>query len=115
MSNSNVFETDVSDFHLLIAAQHMLQSNKNIFEQMKPLLRQCNCIEKSMKRSRVRNNFWRSKSQEDRLKYSKQRNVCEKPPRIVKKLYSSTKIIKVNSDIFASCICLHFNYCIKYW
>ena len=68
-----------------------------------------------MKRSRVRNNFWRSKSQEDRLKYNKQRNVCVKPPRIVKKLYSSTKIIKVNSDIFASFICLHFNYCIKYW
>ena len=40
-----------------------------------------------MKRSRLRNNFLRTKSQEDRLKYDKQRKFCKKLLRTAKTLY----------------------------
>ena len=38
-----------------------------------------------MERSRLRNNVLRTKSQEDRLKYNKQRNFCKKLLRAAKK------------------------------
>ena len=47
-----------------------------------------------MKRSRLRNNFLRTKSQEDRSKYNKQRNFCKKLLRTAKKLYFSKLDIK---------------------
>ena len=46
-----------------------------------------------MKRSRLRNNLLRTKSQEDRLKYNKQRNFC-KLLRTAKKLYFTNFDIK---------------------
>ena len=42
-----------------------------------------------MKRSRLRNNFLGTKSQEDRLKYKKQKNFCKKLLRTTKILYFS--------------------------
>ena len=48
----------------------------------------------TMKRSRLRKNFLRTKSQEDRLKYNKQRNFCKKLLRTTKKLYFIKKDIK---------------------
>ena len=42
-----------------------------------------------MKRSRLRNNFLRTKSQENRLKYNKQQNFCKILLRTAKKLYFS--------------------------
>ena len=56
----------------------MLQSNKNIIEQLHKEI---------MKRSKLRNNFLRTKSQEDRLKYNKQRHFCKKLLRTAKKIY----------------------------
>ena len=47
-----------------------------------------------MKRSRLRNNFLRTKSQEDRLKYNKQRNFCKKLLRTAQKLYFNNLDIK---------------------
>ena len=47
-----------------------------------------------MKRSRLRNNFLRAKSQEDRLKYNKQRNYCKKLLRTAKKLYFNNLDLK---------------------
>ena len=47
-----------------------------------------------MKRSRLRSNFLRTKSQEDRLKYNKQRNFCKKLLRTTKKLYFNNLDIK---------------------
>ena len=49
---------------------------------------------KIMKRSRLHNNFLRTKSQEDRLKYNKQQNFCKKLLRTTKKLYFSNVDIK---------------------
>ena len=47
-----------------------------------------------VKISRLRNNFLGTKSQEDRLKYNKQRNFCEKLLRTAEKLYFSNLDIK---------------------
>ena len=47
-----------------------------------------------IKRSRLRNNFLRAKSQEDKSKYNKQRNFCKKVLRTAKKLYFSNLDIK---------------------
>ena len=47
-----------------------------------------------MKRSRIRNNFLRTKSQEDRLKYNMQQNFYKKLLRTTKKLYFSNLDIK---------------------
>ena len=47
-----------------------------------------------MKRSRWRNNFLRTKSHEDRLKYNKQRNFCKKLLRTAKKIYFNNLDIK---------------------
>ena len=47
-----------------------------------------------MKRSRLRNNFLRTKSQEGRLKYNKQRNFYMKLLRTNEKLYFSNLGIK---------------------
>ena len=47
-----------------------------------------------MKRSRLHNNFLRTKSQEDRLRYIKQRNFCKKLLRTAKQLYFSNLDIK---------------------
>ena len=47
-----------------------------------------------MKRSRLRDNFLRTKSQEDRLKYNKQRNFCKKLLRTAQKLYFNNLDIK---------------------
>ena len=47
-----------------------------------------------MKRPRLRNNFLRTKSQADRLKYNKQRNFIKKLLTITKKLYFSNLDIK---------------------
>ena len=46
------------------------------------------------KRSRLRNNFLRTKSQEDRLKYNKQRSFCKKLLRTAKKIYFNNLNIK---------------------
>ena len=51
-----------------------------------------------MKRSRLRNNFLRTKSQEDRLKYIKQQKFCKKLLRTTKKLYFSNLDIKILVD-----------------
>ena len=55
-----------------------------------------------MKRSRLCNNFLRTKSQEDRLKYNKQRNFCKKLLRTTKKLHFSNLDIKkvVDNKVF---------------
>ena len=47
-----------------------------------------------MKRSRIRNNFLRTKSQEDRLKYNMRQNFYKKLLRTTKKLYFSNLDIK---------------------
>ena len=47
-----------------------------------------------IKRSRLRNNFLRAKSQEDKSKYNKQRNFCKKVLRTAKKLCFSNLDIK---------------------
>ena len=47
-----------------------------------------------VKRSRLHNNFLRTKSQEDRWKYNKQRNFCKNLLRTAKKLYFSNLDIK---------------------
>ena len=52
-----------------------------------------------MKRSRLRNNFLGTKSQEDRSKYNRQRSLCKKLLRTTKTLYFSildiTKYLKI--------------------
>ena len=45
-----------------------------------------------MKKSRLRNNVFRTKSQEDRLKYNKQRNFSKKLLRTTKKLYYNNNL-----------------------
>ena len=52
-----------------------------------------------MKRSRLRDNFLRTKSQEDRLKYNKQRHFCKRLLRTAKKLYFNNLDIKEVVDI----------------
>ena len=47
-----------------------------------------------MKRSRLRNNFLRTKYQEDRLKYNKLRKFCKKLMKTAKKLYFNNLDIK---------------------
>ena len=47
-----------------------------------------------MKRTRLRNNFLRTKSQEDWSKFNKQRNFCKKKLRTTKKFYFSNLDIK---------------------
>ena len=49
---------------------NMPQSNKNIFQQMKLTFYDKELHREIMKRSRLRNSFLRTKSQEDRLKYN---------------------------------------------
>ena len=49
---------------------NMPQSNKNIFQQMKLTFYDKELHRGIMKRSRLRNSFLRTKSQEDRLKYN---------------------------------------------
>ena len=44
----------------------------------------------TMKRSRLLNNFLRTKSQKDKVKYNKQRNICKKLLRATKKLFFSS-------------------------
>ena len=61
-----------------------------------------------MKRSRLRNNFLRTKSQEDRLKYNKQRNFCKKLLRTAKKLYFNNLDIKEVVDNVSGKQCLPF-------
>ena len=62
-----------------------------------------------MKRSRLRNNFLRTKSQEDRLKYNKQQNLCKKLLRTAKILYFNNLDIKkvVHIEVFGK-QCLPF-------
>ena len=45
-----------------------------------------------MKKARLRNNVFRTKSQEDRLKYNKQRNFSKKLLRTTKKLYYNNNL-----------------------
>ena len=144
--HSNVFETGISDFHLLIATQLKMGFQKNlpkiiayrnykkfenaifgddvnnfafdqfdegnfketiisIFDKHAPIKQkhlranEAPFITKElhreiMKRSRLRNNFLMTKSQEDRLKYNKQRNFCKKLLRTTKKQYFSNIDIK---------------------
>ena len=144
--HSNVFETDISDFHLLIVTQLKMgfqkklpkiitcRDNKkidnakfrddvnnfafdqfdvsnfketifNTFDKHAPIKQKYlraneapfmtkELHKEIMKRSRLRNNFLRTKSQEDRLKYNKQRKFCKKLLRTAKKLYFNNLDIK---------------------
>ena len=53
-----------------------------------------------MKRSRLHNNFLRTKSQEDKLKYNMQRNICKKLVRTAKTSYYSNIKKVVDSRSF---------------
>ena len=144
--HSNVFETGLSDFHLLIVTQLKMGFQKNlpkiiaycdykkfdiakfrddvknfafdqfdvsnfketifnIFDKHAPIKQKYLRANEApfmtkelhgeiMKRSRLHNNFLRTKSQGDRLKYNKQRNFCKKLLRTAKKLYVNNLDIK---------------------
>ena len=143
---SNVFETGISDFHLLIVTQIKTGFQKklpkiityrdykkfdnakfrddvnnfafdkldvsnfnetifNIFDKNAPITEKYLRANEApfmtkelhreiMKRSRLGNNFLKTKSQENRLKYNKQRNFCKKLLRTAKKLYFNNLDIK---------------------
>ena len=141
--HSNVFETGISDFHLLIVTQpnqkklpknityrdykkfdnakfcdvvnnftfdqfdvtNFKETIFNIFYKHAPIKQKYLPANEApfmikefqreiMKRSRIRNNFLRTKSQEDRLKYNMQQNFYKKLLRTTKKLYFSNLDIK---------------------
>ena len=73
---------------------NMLKLNKNIFAYEAPFMTK-EFHRKNMKKSRLRNNFLRAKSQEDRLKYNKQRIFCKKLVGTAKKLYFNNLDIKM--------------------
>ena len=136
----NVFETGISDFHLLIATQIKMGFQKklpkiiyrdykkfdnaklrddfnnfafdqfdvsnfkekifNIFDEHAPIKQKYlraneapfmtkQLHRETMKRSRLLNNFLRTKSQKDKAKCNKQRNICKKLLRTTKKLFFS--------------------------